>query len=214
LRLSLANQIADYDNSGGDADLRAQTIRRPQLFDCFDETERGADRSLGIVLMGLRITETCKQTPGARIGDETGLRADHRDASPMKSPNRRQRLFRIEVLVQRCSAHGAAGKDGNQTTLRVRAWRREVRRFGVRAIRCTGCRTIGTDPVAEAYPGSEAIAAPLDRLDQAWLRSTFIEDAAQRRDLHGNIRALDHYSRPYSGHDLVLRNEIPVPVDQ
>jgi hypothetical protein len=99
LCLALANQFADYDNSGGDADLRAQAIWGPQLSDCFDETEGGADGSLGIVLMGLRITEIREQIPASRIGDETAIRADYIDASPMKGSNYRQRFFRIGVPV-------------------------------------------------------------------------------------------------------------------
>jgi len=59
----------------------------------------------------------------------------------------------------------------------------------------------------------QAIAAPRNRLNQAWLRSALVEHAAQRRDLHRDVCALDD-ARPDAVQDLVARNEITLSIDQ
>jgi hypothetical protein len=61
---------------------------------------------------------------------------------------------------------------------------------------------------APRHDGHKTIPAPSDSLDTTALRPTRIEDAAQRRDLDGQVIALDRGSRPDSRHGLVLRDEI------
>jgi hypothetical protein len=61
---------------------------------------------------------------------------------------------------------------------------------------------------------NKAIAAPGDRLDTAPVRSPDIEHPAKCRNLRGQVAVLDDHFRPYGGHDLVLRDEIAVPLYQ
>src|SRR5206468_11066478 len=64
---------------------------------------------------------------------------------------------------------------------------------------------------ASRHGCDKATAAPRDRLDQAW--SAIVEGTAKRRNLHCDVGALDH-PRPDGVQDLVLRDDIPIPVDQ
>src|SRR4029077_19042775 len=50
-------------------------------------------------------------------------------------------------------------------------------------------------------------------LDQAAVGPALIEDPAKRRDLHRDIGALDD-PRPDGVQDLILRDEVPMAVDQ
>src|ERR1700730_8400482 len=60
----------------------------------------------------------------------------------------------------------------------------------------------------------KAIAAAGDRLDAAPARSSAIEHTAERRYLHRQVAVLDDGPRPDGGDDLVLRDDLPRPLDQ
>ena len=83
-----AQQIANDDEAGGDADAQPQPLRRFQRADGIDQGQSGPDRPLGVVLMRLRIAEI-DQNPvahvfgdkaveaGDRVGDAAVVGADH-----------------------------------------------------------------------------------------------------------------------------------------
>jgi hypothetical protein len=62
--------------------------------------------------------------------------------------------------------------------------------------------------------GGKTVTATCDGLDTTAFRPTLIEDAAQRCDLDGQVVVLDHGSRPDRSHDLVLRDEIAMSLDE
>src|ERR1700738_2812034 len=59
----------------------------------------------------------------------------------------------------------------------------------------------------------KAIAAPGYGLDAAAVRSA-VEHPAERRYLHRQVAVLDDGPRPDGGDDLVLRDDLPHPLDQ
>jgi len=64
------------------------------------------------------------------------------------------------------------------------------------------------------YYRGKTVTAPGDSLDTTAIRPTPIEDAAKRCDLDGEVVVLDHGPRPDRSHDLVLRDEIAVSLDE
>jgi hypothetical protein len=84
--------------------------------------------------------------------------------------------------------------------------------FGTVAGRGNGCRQgSGVDP---RHGCRNSIAAPGDGLDQALLLPIPIENAAQRRDLHGQVGFLDSCSGPDRLHNLVLRDQLSLTLDE
>ena len=71
-RRALADQIADHDQPGGDADARRQRPRRRglQLADRRRDVEPGAHRPLGILLMRPRIAEEDQHAVAHELGDK------------------------------------------------------------------------------------------------------------------------------------------------
>ena len=70
LRGTLADQIADHDQPGGDADPHAQSLSRRQSADRLDEREAGAHRPLGVVLVRLRVAEIDQHPVAHVLGDK------------------------------------------------------------------------------------------------------------------------------------------------
>ena len=78
LRRALADQIADHDQPGGDADphlqIRASTpAERPTAS---ITRQPGADRPLGIILVGLRVAEIDQHPVAHVLGDKAVEAAD------------------------------------------------------------------------------------------------------------------------------------------
>ena len=76
LRGTLADQIADHGEPGGDAEPHAQILPRRQSADRLDHRQPGADRPLGIVLMRLRIAEIDQHPVAHVLGDKAVEAAD------------------------------------------------------------------------------------------------------------------------------------------
>ncbi len=68
----------------------------------------------------------------------------------------------------------------------------------------------GLDPCDR---GDETIARPGRRLDAAAPFSVLIEDAAQRRNLDGQVAFPDHHSGPDGLHNRLFRDQLPLPVN-
>jgi hypothetical protein len=88
---------------------------------------------------------------------------------------------------------------------------RQRRAFAGVGDRCTTRARIDRTP---RHHWQKTITAPGDGLDAASLRSPLIENAAERCDLDGQVVVFDHRSRPDSGNDFVLQDEVAVPLDQ
>ena len=76
LRRALADQIADDDQPGGDAEPRvgwADVARRPTAS---IDRQPGPDRQLGIVLIRLRIAEIDQHAVAHVLGDKAGEPGD------------------------------------------------------------------------------------------------------------------------------------------
>jgi hypothetical protein len=72
-------------------------------------------------------------------------------------------------------------------------------------------RARGLDP---PHRRDKAVAAPGHCLDAAAVLAVLIEDAAQRRNLDGQVAFLDHHSRPDGLHDCVFGDQLPLTLDQ
>ncbi len=77
LRGALANQIADHDEPGGDADAHLQRVGGGNAAHRLDHREAGAHRPLGIVFVGARIAEINQHAVAHVFGDEA-VEAAHR----------------------------------------------------------------------------------------------------------------------------------------
>ena len=73
---TLADQIADHGEPGGDAEPHAQILARRQSADRLDHRQPGAHRPLGIVLMRLRIAEIDQHPVAHVLGDKAVEAAD------------------------------------------------------------------------------------------------------------------------------------------
>ena len=76
LRRAIADQVADHDEPGGDAEPHAQILARWQSADRLDHREPGAHGPLGIVLMRLRLAEIDQHPVAHVFGDEAVEMAD------------------------------------------------------------------------------------------------------------------------------------------
>ena len=88
LRRTLANQVADDDEPGGDAEPYRDRLRQVQRADRVDDRQARPHRALGIVLMRLRVAEIGKNPvahilgekptkPGQHLGDRAIIRGDY-----------------------------------------------------------------------------------------------------------------------------------------
>ena len=70
LRRALADQVADHDQPGGDADTRLQGASCSRRTDRIDHLQPRPHRLLGVVLMRLRIAEIDQHAVAHVFGDE------------------------------------------------------------------------------------------------------------------------------------------------
>jgi hypothetical protein len=72
-RRTLGDQVADHDQAGCDADpgLERRRCGRLQPRNCGDDVEAGPHRALGVVLMGVRITEIDQKPIAQEMRDES-----------------------------------------------------------------------------------------------------------------------------------------------
>ena len=93
---TLADQVADHGEPGGDAEPHAQILPRRQSADRLDHRQPGAHRPLGIVLMRLRIAEV-DQHPVAHIfGDKPVEPADRIGDGAVVGADQLAQILRVE----------------------------------------------------------------------------------------------------------------------
>ena len=76
LRGTRTDQIADHDETAGDAETHVQRLGRGELADSVDYREPGSSRPLGVVLMRLGIAEINQHSIAHILGDKTAKAAD------------------------------------------------------------------------------------------------------------------------------------------
>ena len=127
---TLADQLADHDEPGGDADPRGQrlVIGSTQLAHGPGDREPRPHRQLGIVLARVRPAEIGEDPVAHQLGDMTadpGHLADHR---VLVTAQDRAHVLRVETRRECGRAHEVDEHDGKLAALRRR--RRRTRRQG------------------------------------------------------------------------------------
>ncbi len=165
-RGALADQVADHDPAGGDADpdLQGRTARRPQLGHGLDQLERRAQRPFGVILMRPRIAEIGQDAIAEEAGDVAAEAVDHRSADILIGANDLAQLLGIELERQGGRADQIAEQDRELPPLG--ALRRDRRRARPHGLACRRCgrqrrdRLAQPDPIADREPqiGQVALA--------------------------------------------------------
>ena len=129
---ALADQVADHHDAGRDADpgreLDAGT--RSQRGDRLDHREGGADRALGIALLGLRVAEERQHAIAHIFGEVTLEVLDHLRAAALIGGDDRPQIFGVELRRERGRADQIAEQHGQLSALDLAARRlRRARRL-------------------------------------------------------------------------------------
>jgi len=98
LRRALADQIADNNEPGGDADARFELGGFDiNATDSVDQAEPGPDPPLGVVLMRSRVAEIDQHAVAHVFGDKTIKPGDHRGDRAMVGGDDLAQIFGIEL---------------------------------------------------------------------------------------------------------------------
>jgi hypothetical protein len=169
LRLAFADQVADHDEAGGDADANPEPVPgrppaqggrsgdggRVEPSDRGDGIEAGAHGPLGIIFVGARKAEINQHAVAHVFGDEAVEAANRLCHAPVIGADHLAQLFGIEPRRQRRRADQVA-----EHQRQLSAFRRRARR-GLR------CRS---RPRAQAGNGLQDLAAMTDRGDAEFLQ--------------------------------------------
>ena len=103
LRRTLADQIPDDHQPGGDADPHLQWRRRDGVEPghLLDQLQPGAHRALGIVLVGPRIAEIGQHPVAHVLGDKPAAAPDHLGNAAVIGADHRAQILRVEPRRQR-----------------------------------------------------------------------------------------------------------------
>src|SRR4029077_2049072 len=101
LRRAGADQIADDDEAGGDADPHVQRLLCGEPADRLDDREPGAGRALGIVLMRLGIAEIDQHAVAHIFGDKTVKAGDGVGDAAVVGADDLAQILGIEARRQR-----------------------------------------------------------------------------------------------------------------
>ena len=104
LRRSLADQIADHGEPGGDAEPHAQILMRRQAGDRLDHRQSGAYRPLGIVLVRLRVAKIDQDAVAHVLGDKTVETADRLGDGPVVAAEQLAQILRVMTGRERGGA--------------------------------------------------------------------------------------------------------------
>ena len=147
LRSARADQIADHDEPGRDADADSQRNAGDgiQLRRRLDERQARMHGALGVMFVRLRISEICQDPVAHIFGDEAAGPGDEVFAAPMIGADHFPHILGIQPRRQRCRAdevdehHSqltAFGESGSRSRLgrryRLRDRGRRGRRRGER----------------------------------------------------------------------------------
>ena len=111
LRGTRADQIANDDEAGGDADPNVQRLLCGEPADRVDDREPGAGRALGVVLMRLGIAEIDQHAVAHILGDKTAKAADGVGDAAMVGADDLAQILGIEARRQRRRADQVAEHD-------------------------------------------------------------------------------------------------------
>jgi hypothetical protein len=138
---ALADEVADDDDAGGDADANLQpgmrTGRQPR--DRLHQGKGAAHRAFGIVLMRLRIAEIGQHAIAHVLRDEAPGLGDHPGAAAMIGADDLPHVFGIEPRRERGRAHEVAEHDGELAPFGRRGARRGRRPGRGGGSCCPGC---------------------------------------------------------------------------
>jgi len=101
LRGAFANQVADHDEPGGDADPNLQRVGGGDAAHRLDHREAGPHRALGIVFVGARKAEINEHTVAHVFGDEPVEAAHRRRNAAVIGADHLAQFFGIEPRRQR-----------------------------------------------------------------------------------------------------------------
>ena len=102
LRRTLADQIADDHQPGGDSDAHAQFgDSGVEASDAVDQTQSGPDRPLGIVLMGSRVAEIDQHPVAHILGDKAIEPRDDRGHRAVIGADQVAQILRVELRRKR-----------------------------------------------------------------------------------------------------------------
>ena len=101
LRGTGADQIANDDEAGGDANPHVQRLLCGEPADRVDDREPGASRALGIVLMRLGIAEINQHAVAHILGDKTAKAGDGVGDAAMVGADDLAQILGIEARRQR-----------------------------------------------------------------------------------------------------------------
>ena len=101
LRGARADQIANHDEAGGDADPNIQRLSCGEPADRIDDREPGARRALGVVLMRLRVAEINEHAVAHILRDKTAKAADGVGDTAMVGADDLAQILGIEARRQR-----------------------------------------------------------------------------------------------------------------
>jgi hypothetical protein len=154
LRSTLADQIADHDEAGGDANPHVQGLLCDEPADRVDDREPGAHRALGIVLMRLGIAEIDQDSVAHILGDKTAKTADGVGNAAMIGADDLTQILRIEAGGQRRRPDLIAEHHGQLPPLCLR---------GAGCVRDYRSRCRGSGRGAERGDSSQQLAPVADR---------------------------------------------------
>ena len=98
LRRTRADQIANHDEAGGDANPNVQRLLCGEPADRVDDREPGADRALGIVLMRLGVAEIDQHAVAHILGDKAAKAGDGVGDTAMVGADDLAQILGIEAL--------------------------------------------------------------------------------------------------------------------
>ena len=126
LRRTRADEIADHDKPGGDADahLQRRAGRGCELRHRLDQRQPGAHGALGVMLVGLGIAEIGQHPVAHVLGDEPAGLGDLLGAAAVIGADDLAHVLGIEPSRQRGRADEVAEHDRELAALDT-GWRRD-----------------------------------------------------------------------------------------
>ena len=130
LRCALPDEIADDHQPGGNANSHSQSCPRTDIESCHgrDQSQPGAYRALGIVLIRPRIAEISEHAVTHVSGNEPAKFLDLLGAAAMVRAHNFLQVLRVEPCRERCRANKISEHDREMTSRgcgpRSRRWSR------------------------------------------------------------------------------------------
>jgi hypothetical protein len=117
------DEVADYGRPGREADADLKRLSRAQLLERFDQGEPGAHRLLGVVLMGLRISEIDEDAVAHVLGHEPAITPDHLGHAALIGPDHLPEVLGVHTRRKLCRPDDITEHYRQLTALSLRAAR-------------------------------------------------------------------------------------------